>query len=133
VSQIRIAPITVQNVVTYVVVITVDNSDLKLKPGMTANVSIITSTKQGVLRIPNAALRFRPSEMPEAGKSGPKGPGVWVLQEGKAKRVKITPGISDGAFTEAGSEDLKEGQDVIVESLSKAKKAPQTQTGPRML
>jgi HlyD family secretion protein len=132
VSQIRIAPITVQNVVTYDVVITVDNSDLKLKPGMTANVSIITSSKQNVLRIPNAALRYRHSETPETGKGGPKGPGVWILQEGIPKRVRITPGISDGTFTEAVSEDLKEGQEVIVESLSKAKKGPQTQVGPRM-
>ena len=69
VSQIRIAPITVQNVVTYDVVVKVDNDELKLKPGMTANVSIIVASKSGVLKIPNAALRFRPSEK-DLGKSG---------------------------------------------------------------
>jgi len=62
VDEIRIAPITVSNVVTYDVVVRVDNSDLKLKPGMTANVSIIVASKDGVLKIPNAALRFKPSE-----------------------------------------------------------------------
>ena len=60
--QVRNAPITVQNVVTYDVVIQVDNPELKLKPGMTANVSIIVSIKKDVLKIPNAALRFKPAE-----------------------------------------------------------------------
>ena len=69
IAQVRIAPITVQNVVTYDVVITVDNAELNLKPGMTANVSIIVASKSDVLKIPNAALRFRPSDK-ELGKSG---------------------------------------------------------------
>jgi HlyD family secretion protein len=59
VEQIRIAPITVQNVVTYDVVIKVDNSDLKLKPGMTANVSVVVANKEKTLKTPNAALRFK--------------------------------------------------------------------------
>jgi HlyD family secretion protein len=59
VEQIRIAPITVQNVVTYDVVIKVDNSDLTLKPGMTANVSVVVANKEKTLKIPNAALRFK--------------------------------------------------------------------------
>lgn len=62
VTQVRNAPLTVQNVVTYVTVIEVDNSDLKLKPGMTANVSIIIQRRNDTLRIPNGALRFRPPE-----------------------------------------------------------------------
>ena len=60
VSEVRNAPMTVQNVVTYDVVIQVDNKDLKLKPGMTANVSVLIAHKEGVLKIPNAALRFQP-------------------------------------------------------------------------
>lgn len=60
VEQIRIAPTTVQNVVTYDVVVKVDNADLKLKPGMTANVSVITASKENILKIPNSALRFKP-------------------------------------------------------------------------
>lgn len=133
--QKRQAPITVQNVVTYNVVIQVQNRDFKLMPGMTANVSIITATKDGVLRIPNAALRFRPAERaPEkatAGGGEKKGPGIWVLENGRPKRVAVTLGISDGNFTEVLSGDLKEGQQIIVESLKKGapKSAP---SGPRM-
>jgi HlyD family secretion protein len=62
VSQVRFAPITNQNVVSYTSVVSVDNSDLKLRPGMTATASIITGEKKGVLRIPNAALRFKPTD-----------------------------------------------------------------------
>jgi HlyD family secretion protein len=85
-----------------------------------------------VLRITNAALRFRLSEKPAvpAGAGGKKGPTVWVLENGKPKRVVITPGISDGNYTEVVSGDLKEGQQTIVEALRKGKgPAP---TAPRM-
>jgi len=143
--QKRQAPITVQNVVTYIVVVQVGNQDLKLMPGMTANVSIIISTKHDVLRITNAALRFRLGERPASGgaaakagtaagkgdKGEKKGPAVWVLENGAPRRVGITPGISDGNNTEVLSEDLKEGQQVIVESLKK-NKAQSAPSGPRM-
>jgi len=122
--QIRQAPITVQNVVTYDVVIQVNNRDLKLMPGMTANVSIIITTRHDVLRITNAALRFRFSEKPAgagAGKAEKKGPVVWILENGKPQRVSVTQGISDGNYTEVVSGDLKEGQQVIVELLRKGK------------
>jgi HlyD family secretion protein len=133
--QVRKAPITVQNVVTYDVVIQVNNQDMKLMPGMTANVAIIINVRQGVLRITNAALRFRMSDRPagtgQAGKGGEKkGPSVWVLEQGKPKRAAITPGISDGAYTEVLSGDLTEGQEVIVESLKK--KTQQQSASPRM-
>ncbi len=132
--QIRQAPITVQNVVTYDVVIQVDNRELKLMPGMTANVSIIIMKRQSVLRITNAALRFRFSEKPAgAAVSGPaekKGPAIWVLENGQPERVPVTPGISDGNYTEVVSGNLKEGQQAIVEVLRKGK-GPAT-TGPRM-
>lgn len=127
VSEIRNAPIIVQNVVTYDVVVKVDNSDLKLKPGMTANVSIIISSKNDVLKIPNAALRFRPSEMRKA----EKGSGIWILEQEKPKRVKVVTGISDGSFTELVQGEIKEGQEIIVESLSKTKSRSAV-TGPRM-
>jgi len=127
--QIRNAPITVQNVVTYDVVIKVDNPELKLKPGMTANVSIIISTKKDVLKIPNAVLRFRLSEK-GAQTSEKKGPGVWILEKGKPRRVSVTAGISDGSFTELLSGDIREGQELIVESLVKAKASGPA--GPRM-
>jgi HlyD family secretion protein len=133
--QKRQAPITVQNVVTYDVVIQVSNRDFKLMPGMTANVSIIITTKHDVIRITNAALRFRFSERPAGSKAGggaseKKGPTVWVLEDGKPKRVSITPGISDGTYTEIVSGDLKEGRQVIVEALKKTK--TQATSGPRM-
>jgi len=135
--QKRQAPITVQNVVTYDVVIQVDNRDFKLMPGMTANVSVIIQTKSDVLRLTNAATRFRMTERSapagagaKAGASEKRGPAVWVLEDGKPKRVSITPGISDGTYTEIVSGDLKEGQQVIVESLKKTNTP--TTSGPRM-
>ncbi len=127
--QVRNAPITVQNVVTYDVVIQVANPDLKLKPGMTANVSIIVSTKKDVLKIPNAALRFKPAEKSKA-VAQQKGFAVWILEQDKPKRVPISTGISDGNYTELVSGEIKEGQELIVESLTKAK-TPQP-SGPRM-
>jgi len=134
--QIRQAPITVQNVVTYDVVIQVDNRNLKLMPGMTANVTVIITTRHDVLRITNAALRFRLSEKPSgagsaAGAADKKGPSVWILENEKPKRVNIVPGISDGNYTEVVSGDLKEGQNIIVEALKKGSK-PQAPSGPRM-
>jgi HlyD family secretion protein len=136
--QIRQAPITVQNVVTYNVVIQVNNRDLKLMPGMTTNVSIIITTRRDVLRIPNAALRFRMSDRPASAGAGTgtgtgtgekKGPSIWILENGKPKRIPMKTGISDGVNTEVLSGDFKEGQDLIVEMLKKSKTAP---SGPRM-
>jgi len=133
VSEVRSAPTTVQNVVTYDVVVKVDNPDLKLKPGMTANVSIILADKKGILRIPNAALRFRPAEKgTERGKGAlaQKGPGVWVLENKRPKRTDIATGISDGNYTEIISGDLKEGIDVIVEATGGEKKGNTPPAGP---
>ena len=126
VSVVRNAPITVSNVVTYNAVIIVDNTDLKLKPGMTANVSIETESKQGVLIVPNTALRFKPatsSATPDQKRTkGPKGPGVWILENDKPKNVKITTGISDGNYTEVTSGELTEGQLIITDSSNSTKK-----------
>jgi HlyD family secretion protein len=129
VLQVRNAPIIVQNVVTYDVVIQVDNPELKLKPGMTANVSIIVSISKDVLKIPNAALRFRPVEKVKT-EVQQKGSGVWILEQGEPKRIPVSTGISDGNYTELVSGNIKDGQELIVESITKAK-AP-TSSGPRM-
>ncbi len=127
--QIRIAPITIQNVVTYDVVVLVDNQQLRLMPGMTANVSVIVAEKKDVLKIPNAALRFKPAEKAKS-KTLEKSSGVWIVENRKPKRIPVNLGISDGSYTEIVSGGLEEGQDVIVESLAKAKQPPPT--GPRM-
>jgi len=135
VEQVRNAATTVQNVVTYDVVVKVDNEGLKLKPGMTADVSIITSIVKDVLRIPNAALRFKPAAAP-AGASAPRpapaerGPAVWVERNGQLVRVPVKAGLSDGSYTELVSGDLKEGEDVVIESL--AKPAGRPSSGFRM-
>jgi HlyD family secretion protein len=128
-SQIRIAPISVQNVVTYDVVVLVDNPELKLMPGMTANVSIIAAEAKDVLKIPNAALRFRPAGR---GKTGlEKGSGVWIVENQKPVRVPVKLGISDGSYTDLVSGNLKEGEEVIMESASSAKSATPSGHGPR--
>ena len=88
VFEIRNAPITVQNVVTYDVVIQMDNKDLKLKPGMTANVSVMIEHKEGVLKIPNSALRFRPesakAEGPVEQRKGPSSKEPSAQEKGRA-------------------------------------------------
>ena len=137
VSEVRNAPITVQNVVTYDVVVQVGNPELKLKPGMTANVSIILEDKKGVLRVPNATLRFRPPEkskekVAEKVPSEQKGTAVWVLVDKTPKRVSVKVGISDGNYTEILSGDLKEGDAVIVESIGAAKKSDSPVGSPGM-
>ena len=157
VSEIRNAPTTIQNVVTYDVVIQVDNKGLKLKPGMTANVSVLVAHKEEVLKIPNAALRFRP-EFAKRGETGEKKKGdlskgqkssegekasqregkltgrVWVLSpEGKPKPVPIVLGITNGTFSEVVSGDLKEGAEVIVEETTSKKAGSQSGTpGPSL-
>ena len=134
VVQVRNAPITVQNVVTYDTVIGVSNPDLKLKPGMTANVSIIVAHKDNVLQIKNAALRYRPAEATPgeirsrspapAGTRGSTGRErrtsertVYVLSVGRPQPVQIKTGISDGVVTEV-IEGSKDGDRVVTAELS---------------
>ncbi len=109
VEQVRNAPISIQNVVTYDVVVTVANPELKLKPGMTANVSIVTAHKDQALRVPAVALRFKP---PEAlGDKLP--PTVWLLDDGRLRPVSVEPGITDGAYTEVAPGPLQPGDRVV--------------------
>ena len=135
VGQLRQAPINVQNVITYDVVVAVSNSDLKLLPGMTANVKILTNKVDDVLKIPNAALRFRPPDakpqgqsssfVRAAGKRSENGATVWVLgPDDKPKPVRVKLGITDGTFTAIDSADLREGEQVIVASLNNDSKTP---------
>ncbi len=124
VGQVRNAATTVQNVVTYDVVVKVDNKDLKLKPGMTADVSIITSVVKDVLRIPNAALRFKPAAAGGRPAPAERGPAVWVERNGQTVRVPVKIGLSDGTLTELMSGDLREGDAAIIESLAKPSSRP---------
>lgn len=110
VTQVRLSPTTVSNVVTYTVIVDVDNEDLKLKPGMTANVSIITSKSEDVLCVPNMALKFTPDI------NGPKykQQGIWILENNKPQRKEIETGASDDNVTEVTAKDLNEGNKVII-------------------
>lgn len=112
VSQVRISPTTVNNVVTYNVIVEVDNDDQKLKPGMTANVSIITNRKDNALCVPNDALRFTPTEI--TGGQKYKEQGIWVMRDRKPVRVTIKTGAKNNDITEIISKDIKENERVII-------------------
>lgn len=127
VSQIRNAPVIVQNVVTYDVIIEVANTELKLKPGMTANVSILTFRKDNVLKAPNAALRFRPDEdTTQKLANQEKGAKVWVLSNSHIKPVSIKIGATDGNYTELVEGNIKEGDEVITDTAIKKSESSKT-------
>lgn len=121
VSQIRLNPTIQQNVVTYDAVVAVNNPQAILLPGMTAFVNIITARRNGVLRIPNAALRFRPTE-PGAAPAAPLGPPdaqrVYRLEGRRLVPVTVRTGISDNKYTELLGGDLKIDAPLVVEDLS---------------
>jgi HlyD family secretion protein len=136
VKQVRLNPTTQQNVVTYDVVVSVDNLDQALMPGMTAYVNIVVAQRKDVLTVPNAALRFRPSDAvktrPTVDK--PKGDGrgkgdappmgtVYVLENGQPKAIRISVGITDNKLTEVLAGELKDGDAVIVEDRQPPAKA----------
>ena len=139
VAQVRQAPITVQNVVTYDVVIDVQNPELLLKPGMTANVTLETARHEGVLRVPVQAMHFRPSNRPvdaARARTGAHHAAVWVVDNGNLRRVSVTPGISDGEFAEITAGDLREGQKIAVGEAAAGSSARSGQSplaGPRMI
>lgn len=116
VTSVRLAPQIVQNVVTYTVVISADNPQLLLKPGMTATVSLKVAKAEQVLAVPNAALRFQPP--PEEAPPAPQGPVVWILERGALKPVPVETGLTNGAWTEIRRGELTEGQPVVVGSLT---------------
>ncbi len=119
IQQIRNVPVINNNVVTYDVVILVDNNDdLKLKPGMTAEVQILVANQKSVLRVPTAALRFIPppsSPVEPDSNEQINGPMVWTLRKnGHLKAVSVETGISDDEFTEIQGGDLEHGQVVVI-------------------
>jgi len=142
VSQVRNSPLNVQNVITYDVVIDADNTDLALRPGMTANVDVVIGRRDGVLRVPTAALRFRPpagdgkadggavastTSAAGAATNSPAGaaangttggvpstPTVWRLTRGAPEPVAVTTGLTDDSYTEIQPGALAEGDPVVV-------------------
>jgi HlyD family secretion protein len=109
VRQVRYAAQTISSVVTYDAVVAVDNEDLKLRPGMTANVGFIVAERHDVLTVPSAALRYRP-----AGVAAPRGRAVWVLRDGAPVAVSVRTGLSDGSTTELITDALRPGDSVLV-------------------
>jgi HlyD family secretion protein len=117
VEQVRLQPITNQNVVTYDTLIAVANPDQKLMPGMTATVSVVVQEKHDVLRVPAAALRYRPEGFSERGRF------LFVQDEGGAPQpASVKVGLSDGLFTEVVS-GVAEGARVVTGTDASAVRA----------
>lgn len=118
--QIRYNPTVLDNVVTYVTLIEVNNDDLLLRPGMTANVTFEVAKVVNVVRIPNAALRFDPNppespERPQPRRGAAKKPTIYVLQNGQPQKKEVEIGLTDGTWSELKGGDAQEGLTVIVE------------------
>jgi HlyD family secretion protein len=141
IRQIRNSATTLQNVVTYDAVIDVDNTDLKLRPGMTANVTVIYAERSKVLAVSNAALRFRPppglapaaSAEPRhnrgragAGTDAPEAHALWVMRGPTPQSVSVHTGLTDGTVTEVVDGDLNEGDAVVIESSAADAASPPT-------
>lgn len=117
VTQVRISPTTVSNVVTYSVIVEVENEDLKLKPGMTANVQIVTKKVEDVFCVANSALKININKNNEVKKY--ENPGIWILENKKTKRIEVELGISDDTKTQIITDNLKLGDKVITKILDK--------------
>ncbi len=131
VSQVRLSPKTESNVVTYTVIISVENEDGKLMPGMTANVSIITSRAEDVLTVPNTALKFTLKDNTQKYEQK----GVWINKNGKPERVNIQTGLSDDMYTQIITDEVKENDMVYtgMKTGGKNKKAnPRSGMPPRL-
>lgn len=157
VKQIRLNPTTTSNVVSYNVVVSVDNPKQILLPGMTAYVSIVFAKHDNVLLVPNAALRFKPKlddetvdaganasgKAPRGSRKKPAAEGInadgfgrgklYVLQDGKPQLRRVKVGITDGKLTEIVSDELKPGDKVIAgEAQPNGKAAASATRAPRM-
>jgi HlyD family secretion protein len=128
IREVRNNPQTLQNVVTYDAVIDVDNSNLKLKPGMTANVTVVYADRSDVVRLPNAALRFRPPEDIATRGQMPVAHGdqrvVWVMRGSEPRPSIVRIGVTDGLSSEVLDENLKPGDLVVTEVLAAPKGGP---------
>jgi HlyD family secretion protein len=131
--QIRNAAQTIQNVVTYDAVIDVENPNLLLKPGMTANVTFVAVQKDNVVRLRNAALRFQPDPQlltrigvkgaaPDSSTQAPSHRTLWVLRGGQPVPIAVSTGISDGTCTELVSGDIQPGDALITDMNATARR-----------
>ena len=128
VTQVRQQATTSSNVVTYEVVISAPNNDLKLKPGLTANVTIFTMEKDNILALPSKALRFTPNEALLKGDqqiADVEAPAkVWTLEGNTFKAHRVETGVSNGMMTEIVS-GVKEGTEILVDFNISGGEAPQ--------
>ena len=141
ITRVAFGSTKTDNVITYTTWLEVDNSDLSLRPGMTAASTIVATERNNVLLVPNTALRFTPATAagaapaasgsvvsklmprmpPRSGGRRAAGNGnaavrqIWVLQDGQAVALAVTPGISDGRMTDVSGPELKEGMAVITD------------------
>lgn len=143
VTQIRQAPQTLQNVVTYDVVVSVENDDLALKPGMTAASRIITDARRDVLRVPSQALRYTPAGVatrPAGTRAGNQGAStesshrtIWVLRDGSQVRIPVVVGLDDDTHAEIVSGDVAPGDRVIItEQRNGARSSGPGNSAPRL-
>jgi HlyD family secretion protein len=122
VTQVRQAPQTVQNVVTYDVVVSAPNPDLLLKPGMTATIRIVVDRRDDVVRVPDQALRYSPggvgsgtaASARDAASGGRGAAHVWVLRDGRPVQVPVTVGLDDDTAVEIAGGNLEPGDQVVI-------------------
>ncbi len=128
IRQIRKSPVNVRNVISYTVVISAANPDQSLLPGMTANVRVVVDSRDSVLKVPNAALRFRPAGDARRGAGGR----LWVPgEDGQPSPLDVRFGLTDGTSTELLEGPLKEG-DAVVLGAAESPAAKKGGAGPRM-
>lgn len=142
VQQVRLNPVVEQNVVTYAAIISAPNPELKLKPGLTAHATIEVARRENVLRVPSAALRFRPSEdvKKALGADGlsAEGPAVWQYTEEGLRPRSVRAGAGDGIYTEVAAPGLAEGARVVTRVMTEeravaaAGSSPLMPSGPRL-
>lgn len=118
VTEVRNSPQVVQEVVTYGAEVEVDNSDLALKPGMTASVRIITASSKNVLRVPAAAFQFTPP-----GENARPESGVWALSGSELRRIPLNAGVSDGELTAVEPGTVPVGTAILYELTAEGRKA----------
>jgi len=115
VREVRNSPMSVQNVVTYDVVIDVANEDLVLRPGMTATVTLATATRSDILTVPLRALRFRPRKVAIPSPSGPGLATIWIQNGGQEpEAVQVETGLRDDSAIEVSSDRIADGDEIII-------------------